>query len=251
MMSESALFMSPRASSSGISGGGGNGGKLHSEKRDSKHNSRGEQQHMMKHPEKKVRGSGDEDGDDDDDVSDEDDDEVHTVKDSDDDDDGDTMNGSDDEEEDEDNDDDNEDDDENSGEDDGFMYLRKLKKQRGSVKSKIMLDFHPELKKYSYPEILSLCTIVRNPAKNNQIDDPNHKTIPFLTRYEKARIIGERTKQLNCGAEPFIQLKSGENIVDGYTIAMREFEEKRIPFIVQRPFPNGTSEFWKLQDLEY
>ena len=29
-----------------------------------------------------------------------------------------------------------------------------------------------------------------------------------------------------------------------------EFEQKKIPFIVRRPLPNGGSEYWKLRDLE-
>jgi hypothetical protein len=31
---------------------------------------------------------------------------------------------------------------------------------------------------------------------------------------------------------------------------MKEFEAKAIPFIVQRPLPNGGVEMWKFADLE-
>ncbi|NDA73027.1 MAG: hypothetical protein EBX69_06285, partial [Betaproteobacteria bacterium] len=39
----------------------------------------------------------------------------------------------------------------------------------------------------------------------------------MLSRYEKARILGERAKQLNSGAEPFIEVD--ETLIDGYLIA--------------------------------
>jgi DNA-directed RNA polymerase subunit K/omega len=39
-------------------------------------------------------------------------------------------------------------------------------------------------------------------------------------------------------------------LIDGYLIALKELEQKRIPFIIQRPLPNGTSEYWRVSDLE-
>jgi hypothetical protein len=40
------------------------------------------------------------------------------------------------------------------------------------------------------------------------------------------------------------------DIIDGYLIAMKEFNEKKIPFIIKRPMPNGGCEYWKFKDLE-
>jgi len=71
---------------------------------------------------------------------------------------------------------------------------------------------------------------------------------PILTKYEKTRILGLRTKQLNDGAPPLIKLS--ENIIDSYLIAEMELKEKKIPYIIQRPLPNGNSEYWALEDLE-
>jgi hypothetical protein len=34
------------------------------------------------------------------------------------------------------------------------------------------------------------------------------------------------------------------------TIALEEFKQKKIPFVIRRPLPNGISEYWKMQDLE-
>ena len=73
-------------------------------------------------------------------------------------------------------------------------------------------------------------------------------TDPCLTKYEKTRILGIRIKQLNNNCKPFVSI--GENIIDNFIIANKELEEKKLPFIIQRPIPNNTFEYWKLQDLE-
>ena len=78
--------------------------------------------------------------------------------------------------------------------------------------------------------------------------DAHHKTLPILTKYERTRIIGQRAKQINQGAKPYIQVPEG--IIDGYIIAEMEVKAKKTPFIIQRPLPDGTIEFWKLEDLE-
>ena len=72
--------------------------------------------------------------------------------------------------------------------------------------------------------------------------------MPFITKYEKARIIGERAKQIDAGAEQLVEIEP--NMIDGYLIALKEYEEKAIPFIIQRPLPSGASEYWKFSDLE-
>jgi len=106
--------------------------------------------------------------------------------------------------------------------------------------------FHTETKIPNYMEIEELSNVTRD--KNNLIIDNNHKTIPILTKYEKTRILGQRAKQINNGCKPYINIS--ENIIDGYLIAEMELKEKKIPFIIRRPLPNGKSEYWKIKDLE-
>jgi DNA-directed RNA polymerase I, II, and III subunit RPABC2 len=84
--------------------------------------------------------------------------------------------------------------------------------------------------------------------KDGIIIDDLHKTIPYLTKYERARILGQRAKQINSGAIPFVKVP--ENVIDGYIIAEIELKQKKIPFIIRRPLPNGGSEYWKVHDLE-
>ena len=122
-------------------------------------------------------------------------------------------------------------------------YLQKLDHD---VKQNIISDFHPELNTHSMEEVEASCTVIRD--DKGIIIDPLHRTIPFVTRYEKARAIGERAKQINSGAKPFVEID--QSMIDGYLIALKEFEAKKIPFIIRRPLPNGTSEYWRLSDLE-
>jgi len=137
----------------------------------------------------------------------------------------------------------NDDEDQDEEEDDDEFYLQKFDE---NTQKKIIADFHPELQSHNYDEIDVLSRVIRD--ENGNIIDPLHKTLPFITRYEKARILGERAKQINSGAKPFVELEP--NIIDGYVIALKEFELKKIPFIIKRPLTNGSVEYWKFEDLE-
>jgi len=138
---------------------------------------------------------------------------------------------------------DGEDDDDDDDDNDGEQYLQKFDKD---INENYIVNFHPECVAQNYDEILSMIRVIRD--KDGIIVDDLHQTIPFLTKYERARILGQRAKQINSGATPFIKVP--ENIIDGYIIAEMELKEKRIPFIVRRPLPNGGSEYWSLKDLE-
>lgn len=106
---------------------------------------------------------------------------------------------------------------------------------------------HPEIRSINFEEVVALSRVQRDSAGN--IIDPLHKSIPFLTKYEKARIIGARAEQLDRGATPFVDVD--ENVMNGRTIAIMEFDEKKIPFIIARPMPNKSVEYWRLTDLEF
>ena len=77
--------------------------------------------------------------------------------------------------------------------------------------------------------------------------DQNHKTYPFLNKYEATRIIGFRANQLSQGAQPFVDVP--DHVTDVREIARMELAAKRLPFIIKRPLPDGTYEYWRLQDL--
>jgi DNA-directed RNA polymerase I, II, and III subunit RPABC2 len=109
-----------------------------------------------------------------------------------------------------------------------------------------ILSSHNECLHKNFNEIKELCKVTRD--KDGVIVDEMHKTIPLLTKYEKTKILGMRVKQLNNGAQPYIP--RNEKIIDNYVIALTELEEKKIPFIIQRPLPNNNFEYWKLHDLD-
>lgn len=140
-------------------------------------------------------------------------------------------------------DDDDEDEDDDSDEPDNAEYFQKLK---SNVRDSFVATYHPESFSHNYDEIQTLSRVVRNSA--GVIVDDLHKTIPIMTKYEKTRILGQRAKQLNEGANPFIKIDS--TVIDGYLIAVKELEQKKTPFIIRRPLPNGGSEYWRIQDLE-
>lgn len=122
-------------------------------------------------------------------------------------------------------------------------YLQKFDE---STKHNIIADFHPEMQAHNYDEVDIMATVVRN--NNGLIIDPLHRTLPFVTKYEKARVLGERAKQLNSGAKAFVEVEP--TVIDGYLIALKEYEQKKIPFILKRPLPNGGCEYWRMRDLE-
>ena len=136
-----------------------------------------------------------------------------------------------------------EEDEDDSDDDDGSDYLKKFD---NDIRTNYIMNFHPECVHHNYDEIEALTVVVRD--KDGIIIDALHKTIPYLTKYEKTRILGQRSKQIDAGATPFVKVP--ENVIEGYLIATLELEKKRIPFIIRRPLPNGGSEYWNVKDLE-
>jgi DNA-directed RNA polymerase I, II, and III subunit RPABC2 len=134
-------------------------------------------------------------------------------------------------------------DDDEDDDDDDENYLQKFD---NDINKNYILDNHPECLQHNYDEITSLSRIVRD--KDNIIIDPLHKTIPILTKYERARILGQRAKQIESGAKPLVKVP--DNIIDGYLIAELELREKKIPFVIKRPLPDGSCEYWSVKDLE-
>ena len=78
-------------------------------------------------------------------------------------------------------------------------------------------------------------------------EDKQHTSYPFLNKFEKTKILGFRMNQLSQGARPFITVPS--HVSDVREIARMELEQKRLPIIIKRPMPDGTFEYWRLQDL--
>jgi DNA-directed RNA polymerase I, II, and III subunit RPABC2 len=122
-------------------------------------------------------------------------------------------------------------------------YLQKFDE---NVRQNYIENNHPECLIDNLHLVESLSKLTRN--NDGIIIDEYHKTVPFLTKYEKTRVIGQRIQQLNNGAKVYINVS--HDIIDNNIIAEMELKEKKIPFIIRRPLPDNTFEYWKLQDLE-
>lgn len=114
------------------------------------------------------------------------------------------------------------------------------------MRQKYLQQYHPQEMHKPFEEIYKLTLITRN--DNGIIVDPLHRTYPILSKYERSKILGLRVSQLNKGAKPYVTIN--KNILDNILIAEKELKEKKIPFIIMRPMPNGKSEYWNVNDLE-
>lgn len=84
-------------------------------------------------------------------------------------------------------------------------------------------------------------------------DLPNTRRItsPFMTKFEKAKIIGVRAVQISKNAPLYLNSDNIANMNwDPITIAEKELAEKCIPFIIRRYLPDGSFEDWKLNELK-
>nr|XP_027202229.1 DNA-directed RNA polymerases I, II, and III subunit RPABC2-like [Dermatophagoides pteronyssinus] len=72
------------------------------------------------------------------------------------------------------------------------------------------------------------------------------KTSPYMTRFEKAKLIGTRALQISLGAPLTVQVDCES---DPIILAERELIAKTIPFIVRRYLPNGEYEDWSVSEL--
>lgn len=81
----------------------------------------------------------------------------------------------------------------------------------------------------------------------NTKKDKNHTSVPFMTLYERTRIIGIRVNQLSQGSKPYVNVP--KHITDVVEIAKLELEQKRLPFIIKRPMPDGTYDYCRISDL--
>ncbi len=59
----------------------------------------------------------------------------------------------------------------------------------------------------------------------------------FLTRYEKARIVGARALQISFGAP--ILVEKPKNLIDPIKIAQLELKQGILPLTIRRENPNG------------
>ena len=77
---------------------------------------------------------------------------------------------------------------------------------------------------------------------------PNDKrtTTPFMTKYERARVLGTRALQISMCAPIMVEL---ENETDPLQIAMKELKARKIPLIIRRYLPDGSYEDCTIEEF--
>ncbi|KAI9839119.1 MAG: hypothetical protein M1819_003112 [Sarea resinae] len=79
-----------------------------------------------------------------------------------------------------------------------------------------------------------------------KIPDDKRTTTPYMTKYERARLLGTRALQISMNAPVLVDL---EGETDPLQIAIKELREKKIPLVVRRYLPDGWYEDWTCEEL--
>ncbi|OAA50435.1 DNA-directed RNA polymerases I [Metarhizium rileyi] len=82
--------------------------------------------------------------------------------------------------------------------------------------------------------------------RDKKIPEADRTTTPYMTKYERARILGTRALQISMNAPVLVDL---EGETDPLQIAIKELREKKIPLIVRRYLPDGYYEDWTCEEL--
>mmetsp|Transcript_6364 Transcript_6364/g.16274 ORF Transcript_6364/g.16274 Transcript_6364/m.16274 type:complete len:152 (-) Transcript_6364:127-582(-) len=71
-------------------------------------------------------------------------------------------------------------------------------------------------------------------------------TTPYMTKYERARILGTRALQISMNAPVMVDI---EHETDPLQIALKELQERKIPITIRRYLPDGSYEDWSVNEL--
>ena len=78
------------------------------------------------------------------------------------------------------------------------------------------------------------------------IDKSKRITTRYMTKYERARVLGTRALQISMNAPVMVDI-AGET--DPLKIAMKELRERKIPMIIRRYLPDNSYEDWNIDEL--
>lgn len=71
-------------------------------------------------------------------------------------------------------------------------------------------------------------------------------TTKYMTKYERARVLGTRALQIAMCAPIMVQW---EGETDPLQIAMKELKQQKIPIIIRRYLPDHSYEDWSIDEL--
>jgi len=86
---------------------------------------------------------------------------------------------------------------------------------------------------------------------NEDLNNPKLSK-PIMTKYEFDKIIGLRTMQLASGAVPFVKMDKTniESNMELRQIALKELQEGRLPYIIERVHANNKKDYVRVRDLD-
>ncbi len=92
-------------------------------------------------------------------------------------------------------------------------------------------------------------SIAHKKSNKSKMSKTENKIIgpPWLTRFEKARILGARATQLAMGAPPLIEVPP--NVKDPLEIAKLELEKGVLPLVIKRKLPSGETMYIRASEL--
>ncbi|KAF2461278.1 RNA polymerase, subunit omega/K/RPB6 [Lineolata rhizophorae] len=82
--------------------------------------------------------------------------------------------------------------------------------------------------------------------KDKKVPNEKRTTTPYMTKYERARVLGTRALQISMNAPVLVDI---EGLTDPLQIALRELQERKIPLVVRRYLPDGWYEDWTCEEL--
>lgn len=88
--------------------------------------------------------------------------------------------------------------------------------------------------------------IVKKSEKELAIPKDKRTTTPYMTKYERARILGTRALQISMNAPVLVDI---EGETDPLQIAMKELSQRKIPLVIRRYMPDGSFEDWGCDEL--
>lgn len=91
-----------------------------------------------------------------------------------------------------------------------------------------------------------IVSIGNTTAVDSSVARSERVTTKYLTKYEKARVLGTRALQISMNAPVMVDL-DGET--DPLRIAEKELRERKIPIIIRRFLPDGSHEDWSIDEL--
>ncbi|KAG8255988.1 DNA-directed RNA polymerases I, II, and III subunit RPABC2 [Homalodisca vitripennis] len=78
------------------------------------------------------------------------------------------------------------------------------------------------------------------------VQKSNRITSKYMTKYERARVLGTRALQIAMCAPVMVEL---EGETDPLQIAMKELKQRKIPIIIRRYLPDNSFEDWGIDEL--